>query len=591
MEKELEEELEEELASGAAKYTCLVCGLSVSSRRALNRHKKGHNKKFACSSCSLKYGTMGELNTHFRTSHGKKDLPCPHCDQMFSVNSKLKQHLNTHVPGKWSCNKCGKLFCRNAKLQKHILNAHPKPNATKIHCTNSKCRATFTNTEALNDHLKRCHLNLPCPLCSAVFSDKDCLRRHALLHVTGKKYTCPRCFEEVSNWGEYLTSHCKSCPGIISRQVQESAIEEIKKRLVILKTAFSRHHENNMIAGSQTILVTKLFKFMSGCTSKVGSRIVVDQSVIAVGDHHLNHFNIQNAITDWSILDDICKELLVIIQLTNLLRKATRQLFTKHPQASQQSLHSPGLVTHCNKTLKGPFNNGHSVAWNWGGSNTTVNLRVEHINANALKFLLDCFLEPFIGNGFVISAVDGIRTRPQIPTEFLGPDRGTSEILYKGIKYMLGLMGFAILIAESPDEIYLYTIVWDNAHTPVIDMTRGSQQVMWRTIRTLTMPPVIFSRILGKNVMDLLNGTKKTVHVNWFDGIHGLYVPQKFQDPTPIDEPHICENSMEKYQGEEMALKESLKFVGGSGSSAGSSGHKKPKMLVSFSLVFPYFSQ
>ncbi|CDQ92360.1 unnamed protein product [Oncorhynchus mykiss] len=100
----------------------------------------------------------------------KRSHHCPHCEENFSILSKLKLHVKIHTgENLYSCTDCGK---------------------------------NFTTSKALTVH-QRVHRGekpYSCSDCGASFSQLGTLKRHERIHKGEKPYSCSDCGRVSLNW-------------------------------------------------------------------------------------------------------------------------------------------------------------------------------------------------------------------------------------------------------------------------------------------------------------------------------------------------------------------------------------------------------
>ncbi|CAL8080229.1 unnamed protein product [Orchesella dallaii] len=184
---------------------CLECDDSkrpkFRTRQHLLRHLHevhGHNElvlKCDYENCSAIFynGTM--LARHRHIDH-KRTYVCESCDRPFETQGLLDIHINVaHKKAKpFQCEQCPERFPSKLYLEKHMIREH---NMVKYKC--EQCpEKIFTESHSLNCHLKKVHgigdmEFIQCQFCSKQFLHKGVLRRHELLHLDKRDFTCEVC--------------------------------------------------------------------------------------------------------------------------------------------------------------------------------------------------------------------------------------------------------------------------------------------------------------------------------------------------------------------------------------------------------------
>lgn len=204
------------------KFQCSKCGNTYKSKSYLERHMRSHRtqKPFGCRVCGKKFALKTILRYHLKTHSPQKPLSCSVCGMTLKNKAMLKSHVRIHTGIKpygcsvchrrfrfrckynvhkcvdesrrpVSCPRCDETLPNRAHLKKH-METH-KVNAKKLF----KCKVCTSDLESssqLKEHMKN-HPNVRlcrCLVCGKAFSRKG-LRRHMVVHLESKPFTCGDC--------------------------------------------------------------------------------------------------------------------------------------------------------------------------------------------------------------------------------------------------------------------------------------------------------------------------------------------------------------------------------------------------------------
>ncbi|XP_065365382.1 zinc finger protein 184-like [Calliphora vicina] len=116
-----------------AKWPCDVCGIQVSNKYELNRHKKLIHieeslKEQKCPYCPKISANKNSHKQHIHYAHkSERKHACQLCDKKFKRPHELKEHLSTHTGEPlYTCAHCPKTFISKATMHKHRKSLHPK---------------------------------------------------------------------------------------------------------------------------------------------------------------------------------------------------------------------------------------------------------------------------------------------------------------------------------------------------------------------------------------------------------------------------------------------------------------------------------
>ncbi|KOB75837.1 Uncharacterized protein OBRU01_06758 [Operophtera brumata] len=159
--------------SKSSPILCIICGLKVNCRSALETHMRKHtgDKPFTCPECTKSYTLKGSLMRHIEVNHTKQ---------------ALRAHIDRHNnPGKYICNFCGTAFTVKGNLNLHVIRIHSEKSGT---CT--VCHKTFPNLQV---HMRVHNGEKPyiCKLCNQGFMTQRSLSHHTgFKHRDAAKFKC-----------------------------------------------------------------------------------------------------------------------------------------------------------------------------------------------------------------------------------------------------------------------------------------------------------------------------------------------------------------------------------------------------------------
>lgn len=108
-----------------ADYLCRLCNDTFSSQECLKQHLETHIgvAPYECTLCNnKKFASRNGLLTHIRGHCGLKLFECQTCGKCFSQKVGLTTHLTLHTGIKpFKCDVCDKTFSRKDKLKTHAL--------------------------------------------------------------------------------------------------------------------------------------------------------------------------------------------------------------------------------------------------------------------------------------------------------------------------------------------------------------------------------------------------------------------------------------------------------------------------------------
>lgn len=158
------------------------CTRSFNEEYKLNLHKKIHSpESFECPVCQRIFQDEQKFNSHVKYHNNKAQMRfcCDHCGKKFPIKSKLRQHVDIHLPrdqrSRFICHVCAKTFPTQNYLNRHVR-SHDERSKT-FQC--EKCPARFYNSTNLRRHMVTHKQSLfECSECHKGFKKKLAMVEH-----------------------------------------------------------------------------------------------------------------------------------------------------------------------------------------------------------------------------------------------------------------------------------------------------------------------------------------------------------------------------------------------------------------------------
>eukprot|EP00057_Strongylocentrotus_purpuratus_P003089 XP_003725893.2 PREDICTED: zinc finger protein 616-like [Strongylocentrotus purpuratus] len=176
-------------------FVCELCGRMYSSNSSLLRHKQSHliSKPHNCHFCDKSYSRGPLLREHIQFAHSGEHRAhqCTFCEKSFPNATRLDLHVRIHTQDKpFKCAVCQKGFTDSSNLRRHER-SHKGLRTHKC----LQCGRLFSEKPALQRHLARHQgeKNYQCQHCTKSFALKADLQSHSILHRAAKESRCSQC--------------------------------------------------------------------------------------------------------------------------------------------------------------------------------------------------------------------------------------------------------------------------------------------------------------------------------------------------------------------------------------------------------------
>ena len=181
---------------------------------------------FECTKCESTHETRNQFQSHVNENH--RDSPCTECGQKFPWKCEnCVQHT------KRACNICSKIFSVESRLRSHLNNHiehkirnHPYRNILKregnlFKCT--LCESTHKTRRKFQTHVNKHHRDFTCQECDQKFPWKC---EKCSQHSERACYICPKIFNDSNYLNVHISIHlgqtirpaCKECGKEFSKQ-------------------------------------------------------------------------------------------------------------------------------------------------------------------------------------------------------------------------------------------------------------------------------------------------------------------------------------------------------------------------------------
>ena len=145
-------------------HGCVICGKRYQTKTHLDNHQcpmMGGKRSFRCDTCTQWYHTKALLNQHVRqcnmtNTSVQQQFPCSTCHAVFINESRLNDHIKTHVDKKHVCIDCNQQFVSERMYKRHVCQrgaAGSTTNTAQMFACGT-CGLKFKRPTHLNNHMK-----------------------------------------------------------------------------------------------------------------------------------------------------------------------------------------------------------------------------------------------------------------------------------------------------------------------------------------------------------------------------------------------------------------------------------------------------
>ncbi|XP_067010895.2 zinc finger protein 93 [Anabrus simplex] len=174
-------------------YQCEHCEETFSLKTKLNHHvTNDHKVEHRCETCKKLFRTKFSLRCHSFTHSERRNFCCHICGQLFRTASCLCNHVKLHSDVKeFVCMLCGKGFHQSNHLDQHVrTHTGERPYCCK------ECHHRFVTHCQLKRHIEAVHKQVKkhrCEICDKEFLYNSNFRAHMLMHKGQKNMKCNFC--------------------------------------------------------------------------------------------------------------------------------------------------------------------------------------------------------------------------------------------------------------------------------------------------------------------------------------------------------------------------------------------------------------
>ncbi|XP_055851801.1 zinc finger protein 483-like [Episyrphus balteatus] len=138
------------------KFICHICGNIYSVQSRLSQHIKRHTeqKEHECEICGKKFAAAAQIPRHMNTHTGNRPYKCKFCPSSFGDSSTRNKHQRIHTNERpFKCTECGKAFAYTNVLKVHMsIHTGDRPYSCSV------CDKRFSQRHHQQSH-ERTHMN------------------------------------------------------------------------------------------------------------------------------------------------------------------------------------------------------------------------------------------------------------------------------------------------------------------------------------------------------------------------------------------------------------------------------------------------
>ena len=246
------------------KFKCEFCGVSVTTKDALERHiNNKHKGPYPCEICGKLFSSIKALGLH-KSHHGKikptkkiEIFQCSLCEKEFKGKFRLKEHMNCHSSEKpHTCDICGASFSHKEYFIRHRkIHSEEEPYSCDI------CGKAFKLAQYLAIHKKTHNTDITfnCDLCEKSFSSNSGLIKHKKVHTGDGQFECALC-DKTFIYKYRLTRHERTHSGVKPFHCEACNMSFYSNGELVKHKKLSIRHADNMkkVGGSNNEIVDEL---------------------------------------------------------------------------------------------------------------------------------------------------------------------------------------------------------------------------------------------------------------------------------------------------------------------------------------------